>query len=107
MVDYKGSSKSIKFLELLIPIVFSIFGIGLFESGDSFFILADLLAESIFSVDLFNLFWLEVIFLFKLSYLGQFFVAIPYFFLKGFKERFILLVYDLCFLFLRLLVLWL
>ena len=107
MVNDKGSGEGIEFLELLIPIVFSIFGIGLFEGGDNFFVLTDFLFESIFSVDLFNLFWFEVIFELEFSYLDQLFVAIPYFFLKGFQERFILLVYDLSFMFLGLLVLWL
>lgn len=80
---------------------------GLFEELDVFFKFSPFLKKAVLSVDLFNLFRLEVLFVLQLSYFSQFFIDIPDFLVESSKGRLVLLIYNLKFVLLRPFGLWL
>lgn len=107
MIDGKGSGKDFKFFELLVPINGSVFSVGIFKESGCLLDPCPLVEESSLPVDFFDLFWLEVISGLKLCDFSQFFVDVANPLLERLEERFVLLLYDLYFIFRVLLNLWL
>eukprot|EP00178_Gracilaria_changii_P015487 TRINITY_DN43347_c0_g1_i1.p1 TRINITY_DN43347_c0_g1~~TRINITY_DN43347_c0_g1_i1.p1 ORF type:complete len:101 (+),score=3.21 TRINITY_DN43347_c0_g1_i1:101-403(+) len=97
MMDSECLGQCLELFELMIAIMSGILGIDLFEKGSVLFNFGNLLFDGLFSVNLLDLFWLQIIFAFEISYLGQFFVEIPNLLGQCTQEGFILLIYSLCF----------
>ena len=74
-----------------------IFGINLLEERSIFFDFGPLFDKSVFAVDLFNLFRLQIILGLEFCDFCKFFVDVADLLLESSQERFILLVYSLNF----------
>jgi hypothetical protein len=90
--DCNGLCQILNLLELSFFVVVLVFGEGGFIEVEELFVLSSLLEETFFTVDFVLLLWLEIIFLFKVLYLLQFFIGVPNLFPDSFAAWFILLV---------------
>ena len=107
VVDGDGSGEYFKFFELIVSVMDCIFSIDFFEESGIFFNSSPLLDKCLFSMDFFNLFGFKVIFAFEFCYFCEFFVDVTDLLLESPEERFILLVYDFYFIFVKFTFLWL
>ena len=101
------AGEDFQFLELNSAVYGSILKIGLLEESGGLLDAGTFLDECGFAIDLFYLFGLEVLFGFKLDYLGKFLVDVAHLLLESLEEGFILLVYNLRAIFGIFLSLWL
>jgi hypothetical protein len=107
VIDGESPCEDLKLLELLCPINCSVLSIGIFEEGGCLLNPCPLVEESVLPIDLFDLLWLEIVSGLKLCDFSQFLVDVANPLLERLEERFVLLLYDLYFIFGVLLNLWL
>ena len=101
------AGEDFEFPELDVAIVVCVFSEGLLVVGGGLLDLGPLLEEGVLAVDLLHLFGLEGVLELQLCDFGEFFVDVPDSLLETLEEGFILFVYDLNFVLLHLLRLWL
>jgi len=107
MIDWQSPCEYFKFFELQAPINGCVFSIGFFEESGCILNSCPFVDECSFSVDLFDLLWLEIISGLEFCNLSQFFVDVANPLLECLEERFVLLFYNLYFIFRIVLNLWL